>query len=180
MERHINALERNDSKAALQLDWFRLGVCLLATLLDDVDKMLLDILQRHLLHKLMDVNLLHLKHVEHIGHAVKRSQIASTDVLHVSDVVVDNLDQPASRLGNVLDNVLQRLLVEGPADAAGIDSTHRIVGSAFLVTFDRDLHCQATVEDDRHQAFNRHHFGDRSECRVLAQRVAGKAAVSLN
>jgi hypothetical protein len=106
--------------------------------------------------------------------------ITSTDILHIGYIIVDNLDQPAGRLCNILNDVLESLLVESLRDPAGIHSTHRVVRSALLISLDSDLHGQPAVEHYRHQGFNRHHFRDRGKRRVLAKGVPCKAAVALN
>lgn len=46
MERYVDALERDRCEATLEVEWLWLGFCLLSALLDDLDKMGFDILQR--------------------------------------------------------------------------------------------------------------------------------------
>lgn len=103
------------------------------------------------------------------GKGSYETYITSSDVLHVGNVVVDNLQKPASLLGNNLDDVLQSLLVEGLGDTAGVDSAHGVVRATLLITLDGNLHGQTTVEHDRHQALNGHDVGQGGKGRVFTQ-----------
>ncbi|TFA99144.1 hypothetical protein CCMA1212_009009 [Trichoderma ghanense] len=130
----------------------------------------------HLLH----VNLLQLEEVGHSAKRVQGAQVTSTYVLHVGDVVVDNFQQPASLLRNVVDDELKSLLVERLGDAAGVDGAHGVVGAAGGITLDGNLHRQTTVEDDRHQRLNGHDVRQSSKRRVFTQRVTSERAVPGN
>ncbi|KAI7277110.1 beta subunit of fatty acid synthase [Hortaea werneckii] len=155
VEGDVDALERDDGEAALELDGLGLGFRLLGALLDDVLQVLLDVLQAHRLHQGLDVDLLRLEVVGDVGHGVNGAEVACADVLLC-------------------------LLVERLADTRRVDGSHRVVRTAGLVTLDGDLHGQATVEDDRYQALNWHDLCKRSKSTVLTQRVTGKATVALH
>lgn len=71
VEGHINASERNGGEAALESNRLRLRLCLLDTLLDNIDKVRLDVVQRHALHKCRDVNVLSLEIVEQVRETVE-------------------------------------------------------------------------------------------------------------
>lgn len=180
VERHVDALERNGREAALELDGAGLGFGLLGALLDDLDQMSLDVLDGQALCQLLNVDLLCLEVVGDVGEAVESAQVTSGDILHVGDVVVDNLEQPAGGLGDVLHDVLQSLLVEGLADTRWVDGAHAVIRAAGFVTLDCDLHSQTTVENDGDERFDGHDFGQGSESRILAERVSGESAVALN
>lgn len=79
------------------------------------------------MHQLLNVDLLSLEVVGHSSKGVKRAEITSADVLHVGNVVIDNLQQPCGLLRNILDDILKSLLVERLRDPAGVDSAHRII-----------------------------------------------------
>ena len=151
MEWHVDALEWNGGEAALQVDWLRLCLGLLRALFDDLDEVLLDVLETHGLHELLDINLLRLEVVGDIGERVESAEVTGTDILHVVHVQVDNLKQPAGGFCNILADVLQGLLVECLADARRVDGAHGVIGAAGLVTFDSDLHGKTTVEHDGDQ-----------------------------
>lgn len=200
MEGDVDALQGDSSEATLQVDWAGLGLGLLDAFLNDADKVSLDVVEGHALHQGGNVDILGLEEVEEVGEAVQGSElnvvsiayfheclwergvtyITSSNVLHVSNVVVDDLQKPASLLGNVLHDVLQGLLVEGLRDTARVDSAHGVVRATLLVTLDGNLHGQTTVEDDGHQALNGHDIGQGSKGRVFTQRVTGEAAVALH
>jgi len=99
---------------------------------------------------LLDIDLLGLEIVGDTSKGIKGSEVTSAHILHVCDVVVDNFKEPASLFGNVLNDVLEGLFVEGLGNAARVDGAHRVVGASGSVTFDSDLHGKTTVEDDRH------------------------------
>ncbi|KAI6757458.1 hypothetical protein HG531_003283 [Fusarium graminearum] len=126
---------------------------------------------------LFNVDLLDLDEVGHASKSVERTEVTGTDVLLVGNVVVDNLEEPASLLSNVVDNELESSFVEGLADAAGVDSTHGVVGPASGITLDGNLHGETTVEHNRHQALNGHDLSKGSKGRVFTKRVTGKCAV---
>ncbi|SCB64733.1 unnamed protein product [Fusarium graminearum] len=125
---------------------------------------------------LFNVDLLDLDEVGHASKSVERTEVTGTDVLLVGNVVVDNLEEPASLLSNVVDNELESSFVEGLADAAGVDSTHGVVGPASGITLDGNLHGETTVEHNRHQALNGHDLSKGSKGRVFTKRVTGKCA----
>lgn len=180
VEWHIDALEWDGGEAALKFDWLRFGLSLLRTLLDDLHKVLLDVLETHGLHELLDVNLLSLEVVRDIGEGVEGAKVAGTDILHVLHVQVDNLEQPSGSLCDVLADVLQCLLVESLADTRRVDSAHGVVRAASLVALDSDLHRETTVEHHRDQRLDWHDLGERSKCAVFSERMASKAAVLLD
>ncbi|KAF3401859.1 hypothetical protein F1880_009718 [Penicillium rolfsii] len=188
VEGDVDTLEGNGGEATLQLNGLGLGLGLLDALLDDADQVSLEVLERHALHKSWDVNVLGLEEVQEVGKAVESAElqgftltyITSSDVLHVGNIVVDNLQKPASLLGNDLDDVLQGLLVEGLGDTAGVDGTHGVVGATLLVTLDGNLHGQTTVEHNGNQALDGHDISQGSQGRVFTQRVTGEAAVTLD
>src|SRR5689334_14820495 len=117
MERYVNALEWNHCEASLELNGLWLGFCLLTALVDYLNKMFFDIFERHCLHESLDVDLLHLENIEDVSHRVKSSKITSADVLHVCNVVVDDLNKPSSRFLDILNHILQSLLVKGLRDS---------------------------------------------------------------
>ena len=123
MEWHINTLQWDGGETTLEIKWFGLGLSLLSTLIDDLDQVSFDILERHALHQLLDVNLLCLEIIGDVGETVKSAKVTSTDVLHIGDVVVDNLKKPAGLFRDILNNILKCLFVEGLGDSAGVDST---------------------------------------------------------
>jgi len=136
VERHVNTLEGDGGKATLQVEGLGLGLGLLGALLDDGGEVLLDLLKGDGLHELLNVDLLGLEVVEDVGEAVEGAEVTGADVLRVLDVQVDNLEEPCSSLGDVLDDVLQGLLGEGLADTRRVDGAHGVVGTALLVTLD--------------------------------------------
>lgn len=71
MERNIDSFEGNCGEASLKIDGSRLGFRLFDTFVNDLNKMSLDIFQRHTLHESGNVNVLSLQVVEQIGEAVK-------------------------------------------------------------------------------------------------------------
>lgn len=73
VEGHIDTSERNRGETTLQLDWLRLGLSRLHTLVDDIHEVRLDVLKRHRLHEGLDVNLLCLENVEQIGQGIESS-----------------------------------------------------------------------------------------------------------
>ncbi|KAH0356650.1 hypothetical protein KCU81_g814, partial [Aureobasidium melanogenum] len=91
-------LSKNERKGLTperrKVERLRLGFGLLCASLDDLDKVALDILEGHGLHQCLDVDLLYLEVIEDIGKAVKRTEVTSSNVLHVGDVVVDNFQEP--------------------------------------------------------------------------------------
>ncbi len=123
--------------------------------------------------------------------------IASTNVLYVLNVQVDNLQQPARLALNRFNNTAQGLFIEfyprllamllglskttswllTSGYANRIYSTHCIIGSTSAVSFDTRLHGNATVENYIDQILNAEDVGDRRYGRVLAQRMTGKAAL---
>lgn len=113
VEGHIDTLQGDGSKATLELQRLGLRLCLLGALADDLDEMGLDILDRQCLNELLDVDLLGLQVVGNASQGVQSPEVTSADVLHVGNVVVDNFQEPRSLFGNVLDNILKSLLIEG-------------------------------------------------------------------
>lgn len=180
VEGDVDALEGDGGEAALELEGLGLGFGLLGALFDDGGQVGLDVLERDGLHQLLDVDLLGLEVVEDVSEAVEGAQVAGAHVLRVLDVEVDDLEQPGGRLGDVLDDVLQGLLGEGLADARRVDGAHGVVGAAGLVALDGDLHGQTAVEDDGDERLDRHDLGHGGQGAVLAERVAGEAAVALD
>lgn len=71
VEGHIDAPERDGGEATLESNRLRLRFCLLDTLLDNLDKVRLDVVQRHALHKCRYVNVLSLEIVEEIRETVE-------------------------------------------------------------------------------------------------------------
>ena len=71
VERDVDSPKGNYSKTALEFDWLRLSFCLFSTLLDNLDELLFDVLEGHLRHEGLNVNILHIEEVEHVGDAVK-------------------------------------------------------------------------------------------------------------
>lgn len=63
MEWYINALEWDDCEAALKLDWLWLSLSFSTALANDLDEVLLDILEGHLGHQVLDIDLLQLQRV---------------------------------------------------------------------------------------------------------------------
>ncbi|KAI6759681.1 hypothetical protein HG530_010361 [Fusarium avenaceum] len=175
VERHIDTAERDGSKATLKLKRSGLGQRLLGTAANDLAEVALDLL--NVVLDLFDINLLDLDEVGHTSKSVERTEVTSTHVLHVGNVVVDNLKEPTSLLSNVVDNELESSLVEGLADAAGVDSAHGVVGSASGITLDGNLHGKTSVEHDRHQTLNGHDLCKGSQGRVFTERVTGEGAV---
>jgi len=91
VERHVNSLEGDGGEAALQLDRLGFGFTLLCAFLDDFNKVSLDIIQGECFDQRVDIDLLGFEEVGDTREAVERSEISGADVLHVGDVVVDNL-----------------------------------------------------------------------------------------
>ena len=110
----------------------------------------------------------------------KKTYITSSHILHVGHVVVNNFQEPASLLGNVLHHVLQRLLGESLRDTAGVDRAHGVVGPSLVVPLNGNLHGQTTIEHHRYQALDGHDVGQGGQGRVFTERVASKAAVPLH
>lgn len=75
VERHVNSSERNGGEASLKHNRLGLRFGLLDTLLDDLDKVGLDILQRHALHESGNVDVLCLEVVQQVGEAVKCAKL---------------------------------------------------------------------------------------------------------
>lgn len=75
VEGHIDTSERDRGETTLQSEWLRLGLSLLDALVDNGHQMGLDILQRHLLHEILDVDLLRLQNVEQVGQAIKSAEL---------------------------------------------------------------------------------------------------------
>ncbi|KAK1253167.1 LOW QUALITY PROTEIN: hypothetical protein MKX08_004354 [Trichoderma sp. CBMAI-0020] len=173
VEGHVNASERDCGKATLQLQRQGLLESRLGASADNLLQSALSLL--NVVAHLFNVNLLHLEEVGHSSERVQSAQVTGAHVLHVGNVVVDNLQQPASLFRNLVNDKLKGLFVEY---AAGVDGAHGVVGSTAGVTLDGHLHRQATVEDDRHQTLNGHDLCQGSQGRVFSQRVAGKGAVS--
>lgn len=180
VEGDVDALEGDGGEAALEFDGLGFLGRFRGAGLDDLDQVLLDVVERHGLHELLDVDLLGFEVVKDVGHGVDRAKIAGADVLLVGDVQVDDFEEPARRLRDVLDDVLQGLLVERLADARGVDGGHGVVAAARLVALDGDLHGETAVEDYGDQALDGHDLGQRRKGTVLAERVSGEAAVALH
>ncbi|GKT61902.1 LOW QUALITY PROTEIN: unnamed protein product [Colletotrichum tofieldiae] len=176
MEGHVNATERDRCKATLELQGGRLLERRLSAALDDLLERTLGLVD--VATHLLNVDLLLLEEVGDAREGVKSPKITGGNVLHVCDVVVDNLKEPASLLGDAVNNELQSLLIEGLGDSAGVDGAHGVVGASGRVTLDSDLHRQTTVEDNRHQTLDRHDLRQGSKGRVLAQGVTSESAVS--
>lgn len=128
----------------------------------------------------MDVDFLRFQVVRYAREGVEGAEIACADILHVRDVVIDNLEQPARFLRDVRHDVLQRFFVEGGGDARGVNRTHAVVGAAGFVAFDGDLHGQAAVEDDGDEGLDGHDVREGRESGVFAQRVPSETAVALH
>jgi hypothetical protein len=137
VERHINTSERDGGETTLKLQRLGLSKGLLSASADDLAKVSLGLL--NVASHLLDINLLELDEVGDTGEGVQGTEVTGTHVLHVGDVVVDNLQEPASLLGNVVDDELESRLVEGLADTAGVDSAHGVVGSTSGITLDGNL-----------------------------------------
>ena len=180
VEGDVDALERDGGEAALEVERLRLRGRLLGALADDGDELGLDFVEGEALHQVVDVEFLGFEVVGDVGEAVEGAEVAGADVLHVSDVVVDDFEQEAGFFGNVFDDVLQRLLVEGLGDSRWVHGTHAVVGTPLFVALDGDLHREAAVEYDCDQALDGHDFGQGCKGRVLAERMPCKAAVTLH
>ena len=180
VEGHVDALERDGSEAALEIEGLRLGCRLRRALADDLHEVILDVVQGQGLHQLLDVDFLCLQVVEDAGQGVQGAEVAGAHILHVGDVVIDDLQQPGRLLGDVADDVLERFFVKRLGDAAWVDGAHGVVGAACLVTLDGNLHGETSVEDDGDQTFDGHDIGQGSKSRVLSKRVTGETAVSLD
>lgn len=113
VKRHIDALERDGGKPALQIERLRLGLCLLDAFANNLDEVGFDLLERHGLHERLDIDVLGLEVVGHVGQGIESPKlvlslarfnsertggtyIASTNVLRVGNIEVDNLDKPSS------------------------------------------------------------------------------------
>lgn len=75
VEGNVDALERDGGEPALQDQGFRLRFSLLHALIDDLNQMALDVLERHLLHEGLDIDLLRFEDVEHICQAVESTKL---------------------------------------------------------------------------------------------------------
>ncbi len=75
MERDVDALERDGSEAAFEVERFGLGFGLLGAFADDVDEVGFDVFDGHLLHEGLDVDFLDAEEVEDIGEAVEGSEL---------------------------------------------------------------------------------------------------------
>ncbi len=106
VEGDIDALEWNGGEPALQINWFRFGLGLLRALSDDFDQVLLDVFKRHRLHQRLNVDFLGLDVIGDVGEAVESAKITGANVLHVGDVVIDDLEEPFGFFGDVFDDVL--------------------------------------------------------------------------
>ena len=168
MEGDVDALERDGGEPALEVYRLRLSHSLRGALADDGEEVGLDVVEGEGVHEGLDVDFLRFEIVGDVGEAVEGAQVAGADVLHVGDVVVDDFEQPVGFLGDVLDDVLQRLLVEGFGDPGRVHGAHGVVGAAGGVALDGDLHGQAPVEDDGDEGFDRHDFGEGGEGGVFA------------
>ncbi|TKW54870.1 hypothetical protein CTA1_24 [Colletotrichum tanaceti] len=176
VERHVDAAQGNRCKPTLELQRRRLLQRSLGAALDDLLERPLGLVD--VAAHLLNIDLLLLEEVGNTRQGVKSAQVTGSNILHVGNVVVDNLEQPARLLRDAVNNKLQSLLVERLGDSARVDGAHRVVGSAGRVALDGDLHRQPTVEDNRHQTLNRHDLRQGRESRVFTQRVTGKGAVS--
>src|SRR5689334_8856690 len=107
MEGNIDTLERNGCETSLEIERFGLSIGLFGASLNNLNKVCLHILNRECLHQLLNVNLLCLEVVGDTSEGVKSAEVTSTDVLHVCNVVVDNLQEPSSLFSDVLNNVLK-------------------------------------------------------------------------
>ena len=140
MEGDVDALERDGGEATLEFDGVRFRLGLFGALLDDFDEVGLDVVEREGFDQGVDVHFLSLEVVGDACEAIEGSQVTGADVLHVGNVVVDNLQQPFGFLCDVFDHVLQGLLVEGFGDSAWVDSAHGIIRPASGIPFDSNLH----------------------------------------
>lgn len=75
VKRHVDALEGNSGEAAVEMDGLGLGFGLFGALLNDVDEVSFDVLDRHLLHESVDIDLLGLEEVEDICQAVEGTEL---------------------------------------------------------------------------------------------------------
>ena len=75
MEGDINTAQRNCSETGSEFDWLRLSFSLFRTFLDNHDEPHPGVLMGHLRHDGLDVNILHLEEVEHIGKDIERAEL---------------------------------------------------------------------------------------------------------
>ena len=95
MEGYIDTGERDRSVSTFESDESSLlleVLRLLNTLVDDLAKVFLDLLDRHGLGEFGEINLLNLEEVENVGERLKTDEVTSDDVLLTFDVVVDDFD----------------------------------------------------------------------------------------
>ncbi|KAH3676647.1 hypothetical protein OGATHE_001136 [Ogataea polymorpha] len=112
VEWNRNALQWDTGVSSFQVDWLWLGQRLLGNLVDDLTQVLGNLFERHCLLQLDNVDLLDLKHVQRVAQSIQSSKISGSNVLLVLHVEVDDLQQPAGLLANVLDNESQGRIVE--------------------------------------------------------------------
>lgn len=108
VEGDVDSFQRDRSLTTLKVDRVRFGFGDLHTLMDDAHEMSFEIFQRHRLHQRRDINVLGLQVIEKISQAIKGAEllsvrslrinqlgivgtyIASSNVLHVCNIVVDD------------------------------------------------------------------------------------------
>lgn len=183
MEGHVDTGEGNGGETTLERDepGLLLEVLgLLDALVDNLAEVFLDLVDRHGLGELREINLLNLEEVEDVGERLESDEVTSDDVLLTLDVVVDDFDEDVSAPRDRLDNLAESGVSERLADPRRVDGDHTVARTVLRVTLDGTLHRDSSVEDDVDESRDGEDVGDRSEGRVLSERVTGERARGLN
>lgn len=151
VERHIDTGQRNGRETSVENNRTVLLLFLLhhvPTALNNLSQLLLNFLNAHHCAKLLQVDLLDLEHVKHIGKGSESTEFTGADVLLVGNVKVDNLEENRLLLADGVDNLSQSHLVESLAYSRRIGSHHRVLRLALGITLDSALHGDTSEEDD--------------------------------
>ncbi|GFZ49402.1 hypothetical protein JCM24511_07522 [Saitozyma sp. JCM 24511] len=180
VEGNVDTGERDRGETTLEDDLTVLLLLLnshVPTAVDDLGKLLLELLDAHHGGKLLEIELLHLEHVEDVGERGERAEFTGTDVLLVGDVEVDNLEEDRLLLGDRVDNLAQSHLAESLAHTGRVGGHHGVLRLARSVALDGTLHGDTSEEDDVGEGRDREDIGDGGKGRVLSERVTGKRGV---
>lgn len=93
---------------------------------------------------------------------------------------LDDFDEDVSSTSDSLDNLPEGSISERFADPRRVDSDHTVTRTVLRVTLDSTLHRDTSVEDDIDKSRDGEDIGDRSEGRVLSERVTSESARRLN